>query len=356
MTSASATSRSRWRSSLGLVAFGLGLVALGLVAFVGGIVGGCGESRRTERDIVATIDTPAGALELDQRVVEDIAAREKLDEGEARERALDQLRLVAARRVELDERETAPEHPDDLDPARREHLERAALARLWLREVFEPAHAAGTIPERVIQQNLADPSLTQRLFHPTLWFVCQALIVPSDKGEDGRSIKAPTEGEAGERWQADAGRAFAPLVARVEAVADELVANEDCSVLANIVGASKREFESDSGGLTIRYERFVFAPSEAQNFDQTWVETVTERAEPHVVGPFATQFGLHLVVVNRIEPASLPAGSMPADQLAAAREAKLRAELEQAWRADQLQRTLAEARDRRVVRLAAELD
>lgn len=306
--------------------------------------------------MVASIESPGGTLELDRRVVEDLAEREGLSEAEARERALDRLRLVAARREQLAERSTPPEHLDDLDPARREHLERAALVRLWLREVFEPAHAAATIPERIVAQNMADPALSRRLFHPELWFICQVLIVPREKGEDGRNRKPPNEGEAAARWQADAGLAFAPIVARVEAVADDLLGNQDCSLLGRIVGGSDRELETDSGVLSIRFESFALVPEQAQGLDQVWVEQVTARAEPHVVGPFATQFGLHLVVVSKIEAAKLADGSLPPEQLAAAREAELRTTIEPAWRADQLQKLLIDARERRVVRLAAEID
>lgn len=305
--------------------------------------------------MVARIDAPGGPLELDRRVVEMIAAEHDLSEAEARERALDQLRWVAARRAELAERETPPAHLDDLDPARREHLERAALVRLWLREVFEPAHTAATIPAKVIEQNMATPSVARRLFHPELWFVCQALIVPQEKGDDGRNLQPPSEGEAAARWQADAGLALAPLVARLEGVVVDLIGDSDCSAFGRIVGASELTHETPSGALTIRFEGFAFAPSDA-SFDRTWVEQVTASAEPRLIPPFVTQFGIHLVVVTKIEPASLADGSLPADQLAAAREAKLRQEIEQSWRADQLQRTLAEARDRRVVRLPAELE
>ncbi|MFO7567121.1 MAG: hypothetical protein R6X02_31035 [Enhygromyxa sp.] len=345
MTTATATWPSRWRFSR--AAWALALAPL--------LLGGCGEPRRAQGDVVAKIDAPQGALELDRRVVRMLAEREGLSEAEAEQRALDRLRWVAARRAELAERQTPPEHPDDLDPARREHLERAALVRLWLREVFEPGHTAATIPGRVVSRNMADPALTQRLFHPELWFVCQALIVPREKGEDGRSILPPSEGEAADRWRADAASAFAPLVARVEAVAEELVDNDDCSLLGQLVSHSERDFETDSGALTIRFERFAFAPSEVQ-FDPSWLEQVTAQPEPRLIGPFPTPFGLHVVVLTKIEPAALAEGSQPPEQLAAAREVALREAIELSWRADQLQRTLAEARDRRVVRLAAELE
>lgn len=309
---------------------------------------GCREDRRAEREVVARIEATDGELLLDRRVVEHLAAREGLSDAEALARGLDQLRWLAARRAE---------HPDDLAPARRQHLERAAMVRLWLREVFEPAHTAANIPARVVAQNLADPTVTARLFHPELWFICQALIVPSEIGQDGRASQPPGEGEAAERWRADAERAFAPLVARVAAVADELVDNPDCSLLGRIVAASERSFETASGGLTIRVEQFAFAPSEVRNsFDGAWLEQVTARPDPRLIGPFPTRFGLHLVVLTKVDPAALPDGSLPPAQLAAAREAALREVITPSWRADRLQQILTEARDRRVVRLAAELD
>jgi len=224
------------------------------------------------------------------------------------------------------------------------------MVRLWLREVFEPAHAGSAIPRKIVEQNLADPRLTQRLFHPELWFVCQALILPSERDEDGRNGLPPTEPDAAQAWQAAAHAAFAPLVARVQRVASDLVSPDrgDCSVLERIVGASEREFEA----MVIRTERFIFAPSEAEALDRQWVEEVTTLAGPGLIGPFATRFGVHLVVVSKIEAAALADDSLAPEQLAAAREAKLRGSIEQSWRAEQLQRKLAAIRDRRIVRLA----
>ncbi|PRQ04384.1 hypothetical protein ENSA5_07870 [Enhygromyxa salina] len=327
-------------------------MALGLLGL------GCGDERERERDVVARVAGEGQELELERSVVELIAAREGVGEDDARERALATLRLVAARRAELAARDQPPEHPDDLDPARREQLERAAIARLWLDEVFEPSHRAADIPQKIVDQNMADPAMTRRLFHPELWFVCQALVVPAEQSE-GRNVKPPqleTDEAAALAWRAAAGEAFSPLVARVELLEPDLVADESCSVLGRIVGTSQRSFETPAGAVTLRFERFAFAPSEAESFDPAWVEAVTARPEPGVVGPFPSQFGLHLVIVSKIEPALLADESMPADELLAAREAQLREELESAWQIEQLQQALAKARDRRVVRLSPELE
>jgi hypothetical protein len=62
------------------------------------------------------------------------------------------------------------------------------------------------------------------------------------------------------------------------------------------------------------------------------------------------------VVIGKIEPARLAPGSLPPAELEAARADVLRSEMEISWRAEQLQRTLAEIRDRRVVRLSPDLE
>jgi hypothetical protein len=286
-----------------------------------------------------------------------LMARDGQDEQQAKASALWTLRLVAARRAELAAREPAPANPDELDPVRREQLERAALVRVWLDESFDPTHEAQDIPQRVIEQNLADPSLSRRLFHPELYFVCQALLVPAAKSE-GRHVEPPSDGDAAQQWRAAAELAFAPFVDRVDSIAPDLLAGDDCSLLGRLVGASERTFPITGDTVMIRFEQFAFAPSAVESFDPGWVAEVTAagRAGKRMIGPFATRFGLHLVVIGKIEPARLADGSLPPAELQAARELALRSEIEQAWRADQLQQTLANIRDHRVVRLSPELE
>jgi hypothetical protein len=320
------------------------------------LASGCGDDAERERDVVARVAGEGVELSLEREVVEMLMARDGLDEPQAKARALWTLRLVAARRAELAAREQPPIHPDELDPVRREQLERAAMVRLWLDESFEPAHEAEDIPQRVIEQNLADPSLSRRLFHPELYFVCQALLVPAATS-GGRNVEPPSEGVAAEQWRAAAEQAFAPFVRRVMSLAPDLLATDDCSLLGRLVGASESTLETEAGAVAIRFEQFAFAPSVVDTFDAGWVAEVTNAGpSERIIGPFATRFGLHIVVIGKVEPARLADGSLPPAELQAAREQVLRSEIEQAWRADQLQRTLAEIRDRRVVRLAPELE
>jgi hypothetical protein len=355
VTTASATWRSRSRFDL------CALVGALLLACA------CGDDAERERDVVTRVVGEGVELSLEREVVEMLMARDGLDQQQAEAKAVRTLRLVAARRAELAARDKPPTYPDELDPVRREQLERAALVRLWLDETFEPANEAEDIPQRVIEQNLADPSLSRRLFHPELYFVCQALLVPAAKSEDGRNLEPPSEGEAAQQWRTAAEQAFAPFVDRVTGIAPDLLATDDCSLLGRLVGGSERSFAiSELPGetepaFTLRFEQFAFAPSVADTFDPGWVAAVTAppasgTAERRIVGPFATRFGLHLVVIGKIEPARLAPGSLPPAELQAARELALRSEIEESWRADQLQRTLAELRDRRVVRLSPDLE
>jgi hypothetical protein len=325
---------------------------------------GCGDDAERERDVVARVAGEGVELSLERDVLDMLVTRDGQGEQEARAHALWTMRLVAARRAELAEREQPPTHPDELDPVRRDQLERAALVRLWLDEVFEPEHEAQDVPQRVIEQNLADPSLSRRLFHPELYFVCQALVVPAAKSE-GRHIEPPSDGEAAQQWRTAAEQAFAPFVARVTSIEPDLLATDDCSLLGRLVEASEKTLETEAGAVTLRYEQFAFAPSEVETFDPGWVAEVmagaarasaTSGSPRSIIGPFATRFGLHLVVVGKIEPARLADGSLPPAELEAARKEALRDEIEEAWRADQLLQTLAEIRDRRVVRLSPELE
>jgi hypothetical protein len=337
--------------------------SVALIPLFAALVFGCGDDSGRERDVVARVVGEGQELALEREVVEMLMARDGLDEQQAKARAVATLRLVAARRAEIAARDQPPTYADELDPVRREQLERAALVRLWLDEIFEPTHEAEDIPQRVIQLNLADPSLHRRLFHPELYFVCQALLVPAEKVGD-RHVEPPSEGEAAQQWRAAAEQAFAPFVARVDHIAPDLLETDDCSLLGRLVGGSEQTLETEAGAVEIRFEQFAFAPSMVDTFDAEWVAAVTAppaagaRAvgERRIVGPFPTRFGLHVVVVGNIEPAQLADGSLPPAELEAAREQLLRNDIEEAWRTDQLLQTLAEIRDRRVVRLSPELE
>ncbi len=373
VTTALATSRSRSRSRTRWRSTGrsdqarhLPRPSIAALACLLTCAGACRGDDLPPRTPVAHIETEAGPLTLDRSVVDHIAARDGLSAADAREQALDTLRLVATHRAEVAER-SGPSAGglDDLPPQIRERIERAAMVRLWLAREFEPEHEAQDIPRRVIDANMKDPRVARRLFHPEVWAVCQALIVPAVEarapaamvpgtGEPGEALESPES----ERWYAAAELAFAPALTRVRRVEDHL-SDDDCQLFSKLIGLSERRFSSDSGEFLLRYERFAFAPSDAQSFDQTWVAAVTRdggRGEHAIVGPFRSQFGVHLVIVDRINAANLADGSLPPAALREARELQIREEIEARWRQGEFQSAVEEMSSRRVVRMAPALE
>jgi hypothetical protein len=185
-------------------------------------------------------------------------------------------------------------------------------------------------------------------------------VVPSGKDEGGRPLQPPGEAEEQERWRAAANEAFAPFVARARRFEPDLLASEDCSLLSRLVQTSVRALPlqatpgsgSELGSAVLRFEQFGFAPEAADRLDPEWVEQVQAGGGRGLVGPFASRFGLHLVFIARIEPASLADGSLPPDELAKQRDAYLRERIRDQWRAEQFAIEVQRIREARIVRMA----
>ncbi len=280
-----------------------------------------------------------GQLVLDAAVVEHIAARDGLSEAQARDRALDTLRLVAAARHEHEARGDDP--GPTVAPMRAAHLRRGARARLWLQAHFEPAHRPQDIPDD-------DPMLVRarsssRHVHPALSTLCQVLVLPAAPADDPDAPASPDDPRARDpQWQKAARDAVAPLLARIErnVPPDD---PEACSLIEREFALSEQPddprvritFEG-LGGFDLDAclrERDDGTCSERQ-FEPTWTEAVRAASAPGPLPPLFTPFGLHLVHLQGTLPARL------ADDPAT--EQAIRAEVHDAWRA----RTLAAEIDR----------
>jgi len=307
-----------------------------LAALLLGLSGGC-ENGSSERQTLARV----GELELDARVVEEIAARDGLTTEQARARALDTLRLVAAARAEQSDRGEEP----GLVPRRAEHLRRAARARLWLRERFEPSHRPEDIPDD--HPLLARARLEPRLVHPEIWNVCQVVIEPPNV--DDLEAKAVITIEPA--WR-EAARAFfarvQPRILRSVAIDD----HEACKLIAEQVELSA---QPDDPRLSLTFPRpggfdldaCLTRDDEGEciqpHFDPEWTAQVRAMDVPGFSEPFFTQFGLHWVYAVERLPAHL------ADDPAT--ERFLRETVLDAWRAKELDRTLEELQQKRAVRM-----
>jgi hypothetical protein len=309
---ASARSHSRSRTSSGL--------ALCVAIACGG------EAARTDLPTI-------GGQPIDPVVVAHVAARDRIDESAARERVADTLRLVAAAQAE----------PSGavLSDARRGHLERTARARLVLEVDFEATHR----PEDI---TAGDPTLARarsdrRLVHPRLHVVCQVIAEPPGRLR-GDELTAKTSDPA---WRARATDRVADLRRHVEATVP-LADPEACDLLARRLQLEAKDEGSDVtlrgeglGGFDLDACNVALAAdgtcSEPQ-FAPEWVAAVRDGDVPGLRGPFATRFGVHLVLVREVLPANLPDDP--------GFEAALREAIHPAWRAKALGEWIAGLRTR----------
>ena len=281
---------------------------------------------------------------LDGSVVDLVAARDGLDDATAREHVADTLRLVAAARDEASRRGT--EATAELDEDRRAVLRRGALARLWLRETFEPSHRAEDIPDDdpMLVRGLADG----RLVHPEVHRLCQLVAVP-----DGDLDPEPARARAADpKWRAQARARFDPAAERVR----RYVRPDDphaCDEMARLL-----QFETvhaDDVELRVESAAFVLDACGKQAPDGSclerawapeWVEQVEAVRAPGFTTAFWTRFGRHLVFVLEVLP------SHPADDPATA--TWVRSRIHDAWARAAFEQTMERLRGEHSVRIAAD--
>ncbi len=286
------------------------------------VLAGCGG--RHEGEALPLV----GVEPVHPSVVAHVALRDGVDETTARARVLETLRLVAAARAEREDAEP--------DPSRASHLRRTALARLVLQEEFEAEHRAVDIPDD-------DPLLVRarapgRFVHPRLHDVCQVIAMP--QGVAPEDVATHTADPA---WRARAEARLAPAARHLR----EVIATDDphaCDLIARDLPLEVREAD----GIELKYERARFdldacaSPREADGscskprFAPEWVAAVREGPVPGWRGPFTTQFGLHLALVQEVLPSFLPGD----DDF----EATVRAGIHREWQAAELVRWLAALR------------
>ncbi len=319
--------RSRWRSER---------IRGGVLVLV---LAGCGSERAPQP--VARVDE----LVLDAAVVEHIAARDGLSPEAARARAVDTLRLVAAGRERHAQGKADP--GPVLSPRRAEHLRRAARARLWLSERFEPEHGPQDIPDD--DPRLVRARLDPRLVHPEIHVACQVVVEPPPEVTALEAKAAITVDPA---WREAAQAAAAPLLARIERnvpVGDA----EACALVEREVELSGPAEDprlqitfSRAGGFDLDAcaELDEAGACSKPRFDPEWTARVRALAVPGRTAPFFTRFGLHLVQLEQRLP------PQPADDPAT--EQAVRASVLDPWRAEAFDRRLEALGRARTVRLA----
>ncbi|GEM_PF-3025536 len=302
-------------------------------------IGGCGVAARPDQQRLTQI----GDLKLDAKIVPMLAARDGISEPLARQQAVETLRLASARlaHVNLD----TPEHNFGISDDRRDHLLRTARARLWLREVFEPTSRAEDIPKSFLDEKL-DHRRTRTLhFHERVLLVCNVLIVPSDKDDDGKNR---TVDKSDLNWGQRARQAMEPIQAVVNAHQADLQTEKNCDLLFRYL---KFAAFSATSEFELRLERFpVVNPDHFTKQFSAQVLAVETRGT--IIDPFMTEYGLHLVVVPRVLAANLPDGTAPDPELRRLRREALRDLSHSAWRKSRFEAEIERMRNHRVVRLS----
>lgn len=309
------------------------------------LVTGCPGAAEPPRRPVARI----GTLVLDASVVEQIAARDGLSEAEARQRALSTLRLVAAGRQQ---HAASGEDPGPvLSERRATHLRRAATARLWLEERFEPAHGPDDIPAD--DPRLVSARQDPRLVHPEIHSVCQVVVEPPDVDD----LEARAAITADPQWRDAAQAALAPVLARIERTVPP-GDPEACRLIGRQVQLSEALADPrlqlsfpKPGGFDLEaciqirpHDGHCLQP----RFDPEWTAVVRAMEAPSLSAPFFTRFGLHAVYLHeRLPP-------QPADDPAT--ESIVRASVLDAWRAEQLDLRLQQMSQDRSVRMVRPSD
>jgi hypothetical protein len=305
------------------------------------LAAGCGQPGAAPQPVARV-----GGLVLDAAVIDWLAARDGSTSEQARTRAVDTLRLVAAGRQRHAEQRADP--GPVLAPRRAEHLRRAALARLWLVERFEPEHRPQDIPDD--EPRLVEARADPRLVHPELHVVCQVVVEPPPDVTEPTAKAAITTDPA---WREAARRALAPVLARIE----RNVPVDDAEACRSIEREVELSGAGDDPRLVVSFPRpggfdldACLVPREGEGgtcaeprFDPEWTAAVRSLPAPGRSAPFFTRFGLH---VTQLE-ARLPARPAADPET----ERALREAVHDAWRADALARRLDELGRARTVRM-----
>jgi hypothetical protein len=305
------------------------------------VAAACGGEAKIEGRAVARV----AGLDLDERVVEHIAQTEGIDREAARARGVNTLRLVAASRDAA--ASAAGEPQPELEPAREAQLRRAAKARLLLATEFEPSHGPDDIPDG--DPLLARARETPAWVHPEVVRVCQLLVMP--KGVEGDAAREMAEDP---KWRAHAMAIAERLHHRVERhvpPGDEAA----CRLLARQLEMSRQpaderfqmKFEPEIGyDLDACAETADDGTCITPSLVPEWTSVIAAVSPPALVEPFATRFGVHVVLATAIEP-DRPAG-------APATEAFLRAQVHPRWQTEAFSRYLDALAAEHTVRVASE--
>jgi hypothetical protein len=319
----------RWRFNTALVAVSASAEALGCEAEHPSL-----ESQSFEK------------LAQDELVIADLAARSSLSTQEAALRARE---IAFLAKINLEKNEALQPDQGRLDDAQilasLDHLRRKRAIELWLTHHFEARHTQHDIERTIIEQNLAEPNVRNRIIHPKLHFICQLIVEPRPEH--------PVDVLNDLKWQERAQTWIAPTERILQANLEELQQESDCQMffaLVKLQGAVHPDQTMQS-----RPEQIVLEIDRSDLWVPQFIAAVSPQSTPGIVSPFFTKFGLHLVHVRQVLAANLQDGSMPAQALEEARRTAIAEAILPAWRRSKFGDILARLRQETPIRTSPDL-
>ncbi len=243
----------------------------------------CGENGKSEEYPLTIQDGPPPALL-------DAFKAEGLSDEEATARFDRVMRLSEAYRA----RQRDPDRRQRDDPDGREFQARAALARLWLSEVFEPNNGPEALPAEAYARDL------QRLSMDRTTKVCQVILMPKD-----------LEGEAmTERAQSPDFRDLVrepanDLTALMRTFVTDDQRKKPCDIFKRVASAYAGQNSANlPAGVRMKIEATALEACNEDLFVKPWVDAVCPVETFSTLDPVWTAYGAHVITVLEVIPAS----------------------------------------------------
>jgi len=243
----------------------------------------CGEGSQRDEYPLSLQDGPPKAL-LDS------SAMAGLDEDTAKARFKRVMLLSDAYRAA----QADPNMRQLDDPEGRAFRARAALARLWLTEVFEPDNGPSTLPQDAYKKE------REKLSRGRTSMICQVILSPKGLEDEARTQRSNSV-EFRELVQGHADE--------IAALARQFVTakprRKPCEVFNRVARTyAGRNNQNIPEGVEFRIEGAAMEACREDLWVKPWVDAVCPVEGFATLDPVWTDYGAHVITVLKISPAS----------------------------------------------------
>ncbi len=195
-------------------------------------------------------------------------------------------------------RQRDPDRRQRDDPDGREFQARAALARLWLTEVFEPNNGPEDLPAEAYAEELRRASMGR------ISKVCQIILMPDDLEGDARVERAQSP-EFRDLVREPANE----LTALMRTFITDNKRKRPCDIFKQVAYAYAGQDKANlPEGVRIKVEATALEACNEDRFVKAWVDAVCPVETFSTLDPVWTEYGAHVVTVLEVIPASNRSG------------------------------------------------